>query len=263
MASVGEIYNYLDKRYPYRLQESYDNSGIMVDCGNEVEKVVVSLDITNEVISYASSIGADLILSHHPVIFNPIKRIEADTPVFNLISSGISAISAHTNFDIAQGGVNDVLASKLDLQNITPVFKVSECIYDGTVIENWIGRVGELSTEMMPSDFANYVCDRLVGRRGMPYVDGGRPVKKAAVGGGACGEFIFECVGHGIDAFVTGEAKHHEMIYAAQNGITLIAAGHYATEQVALETLASVLRDGFTELSVEVTNIDNPLKYPN
>lgn len=261
MASVREIYDYLDKKYPYRFQESYDNSGIMVDCGRKVNRMVVSLDITNAVVNYAASIQAELILSHHPVIFHPIKRIESGTPVFNLISNGISAISAHTNFDIAYGGVNDSLASKLDLQNIVPVFKVSEYVENGISYENHIGRAGELSSEMQPSCFADYVGERLLGRHGIEYVDGGRPVKRIAVGGGSCGEYIFECARYGIDAFVTGEAKHHEMIYAAENGITLIAAGHYATEHIALNTLAAALRDGFSELFVEVTEIDNPLKY--
>ncbi len=261
MTSVNEIYHYLDETYPYCLQESYDNSGIMVDCGKDIEKVVVSLDITNAVVDYAASIGADLILSHHPVIFHPIKRIDSDSPVFHLIASGISAISAHTNFDIADGGVNDALASKLSLQNIMPVFKVSECHVKGSLRENYIGRAGELAEELSPYDFARYVGERLLGRHAVEYVNGGRPVKKVAVGGGACGEFIFECTRYGIDAFVTGEAKHHEMIYAAEHGITLIAAGHYATETVALDNLAATLRDGFPDLSVEVTRMDAPLKY--
>lgn len=261
MASVKEIYCYLDEKYPYCLQESYDNSGIMVDCGKEIKKAVVSLDITNAVVDYASSIGADLILSHHPVIFRPIKCVASDSVVFHLISSGISAISAHTNFDIADGGVNDALASKLDLQNITPVFKVSECVVKGNLRENYIGRAGELTEELSPYDFARYVGERLLGRQAVEYVNGGCPVKRVAVGGGACGEFVFECERYGVDAFVTGEAKHHEMIYAAENGITLIAAGHYATENVALEALAATLREGFPDLSVEVTRIDCPLKY--
>lgn len=261
MASVREIYNCLDQKYPYCLQESYDNSGIMVDCGKDINKVVVSLDITNAVVEYAASVGADLILSHHPVIFRPIKRVESDSAVFQLIANGISAISAHTNFDIADGGVNDALASKLDLQNITPVFKVSESLVNGTLRENYIGRAGELAEALSPRDFALYVGEKLLGRQAVEYVKGNRPVKRVAVGGGACGEFVFECERCGIDAFVTGEAKHHEMIYAAEHGITLMAAGHYATENVALEALAETLCEGFPNLSVEITHIDYPLKY--
>ncbi len=261
MPTVKEIYKYLDEKFPYCIQEDYDNSGIMVDCGRNVIKVVVSLDITNSVVDYAASVGAELILSHHPVIFRPIKSISHDSPVYRLIANEISAISAHTNFDIGDGGVNDELASKLDLHDVAPVFKVSECSINGILHENYIGRMGKVDKEQTPSEFAAFVADKLCHRVGIEYVDGGKPVKTVAVGGGACGEFVFECKKHGIDAFVTGEAKHHEMVYAAENGITLIAAGHYATENVALEKLAQTLRDGFSDLSIEITRLDDPVSY--
>lgn len=261
MPTVQEIYNYLDSKFPYCLQEDYDNSGIMVNCGKNIKKVIVSLDITNSVIDYAVSVGADLILSHHPVIFHPIKAVSYDTPVYKLISSGISAISAHTNFDIADGGVNDELASKLGLQSVTPVFKLSECNINGILRENYIGRMGTLLEEQTPAQFAAFVGDCLGNKPCVEYVDGRKPINKVAVGGGACGEFIFECKKNGIDAFVTGEAKHHELIYAAENGITLVAAGHYATECVALEKLAESVQEGFENLSIEVTMIDNPISY--
>ncbi|MGN0473644.1 MAG: Nif3-like dinuclear metal center hexameric protein [Acutalibacteraceae bacterium] len=260
MPSVKEIYKYLDEKFPYCMQENYDNSGIMVDCGRNVTKVVVSLDITNEVVDYAASFGAELIVSHHPVIFRPIKSISCDAPVYRLIANEISAISAHTNYDIADGGVNDQLASKLNLQLVKPVFKVSECSVNGVLRENYIGRMGVISEELTPSEFAEFVANRFGKKNGIEYVDGRKKVKTVAVGGGACGEFVFECKKYGIDAFVTGEAKHHEMIYAAENGITLIAAGHYATENVALEKLASTLAEGFEDLTVEVTRLDDPLK---
>lgn len=261
MITVKAVYEYLDSRYPYRLQESYDNSGIMVDCGREVTKAVVSLDVTRDVIRYAASAGAELIVSHHPVIFRPLRQLTHEMPVFALVAHGISAISAHTNYDIAPGGVNDLLATKLDLQNIRPIFSVSEQVQDGLVQKNYIGRVGELSEPLSPGEFADYVMEKLRGRRGVEYVDGGKSIQTVAVGGGACGEFVFECPKNGIDAFVTGEAKHHELLYAAQNGITLIPAGHYATEAVALSGLASALREGFPTLSVEVTTLDDPLQF--
>lgn len=261
MITVQEIYRCFDEAYPYCMQESYDNSGIMVDCGQAISKVLVSLDITNAVVDYAASVGANLIVSHHPVIFRPIRHIEAQSPVFHLIAKGISAISVHTNFDIGEGGVNDQLASKLDLQDVAPVFKVSECSVNGQRRDNFIGRAGTLPEEKTPAAFAAYVGEKLCGRTSMEYVDGGRPIRKVAVGGGACGEFIFECKTYNIDAFVTGEAKHHEMIWAADNGLTLIAAGHYATENVALESLAATLTEEFKDLPVLVTRIDNPLQY--
>ena len=84
-------------------------------------------------------------------------------------------------------------------------------------------------------------------------------MRRVAVGGGACGEFIFECAENGIDAFLTGECKHHELIYAKDNGITMIAAGHYATENVALEALAETLQKGFCDVEVTVTRVDDPV----
>ena len=117
MISVKDVYMLLDEKYPYCIQEDYDNSGIMADCGKSIDKIVISLDITNSVVDFAVSQGAQLIVSHHPIIFHPVRSISYNSPLQNLLSSGISAISAHTNFDIADGGVNDALANKLGLKN--------------------------------------------------------------------------------------------------------------------------------------------------
>ncbi len=261
MAGVKEIYRLLDEKYPYSVQESYDNSGIMADCGKEIDKVVVSLDITKAVVDYAASVGAQLIVSHHPLIFTPVKTIRFNSPLQKLLAAGISAISAHTNFDIYDGGVNDALASRLVLQNIRPVFKVSEKPVGGVIRQNFIGRMGELPEEMSPAALARHTAGCLLGRTAMEYTDGGRPVRRVAVGGGSCGEFIFECAENGIDAFITGEAKHHQLLYAKDNGITMIVAGHYATENVALEVLAGTISNGFPELNVIITRIDNPNSF--
>lgn len=261
MTAVNEVYSLLNEAYPYALQEDYDNSGLMADCGRSIDKIVVSLDITLAVVEYAQSVGAQLIVSHHPIIFKPVRSIAFHSPLNALMQAGISAISAHTNFDIASGGVNDMLASKLNLQNVTPVFQVSEKPVGGLMRKNYIGRAGYLLREMSPAEFAAYVGMKLRGRKTVEYVNGGRPVKKVAVGGGACGEFIFECQAQGIDAFVTGECKHHELIYAKDNGITMIAAGHYATESVALEALAATLQSGLPGVEVTVTRLDDPVSF--
>lgn len=261
MTKVKEVYELLNEKYPYCIQEDYDNSGIMADFGREIDKIVVSLDITNSVVDYAASQGAQLIVSHHPIIFRPIRSISFHTPLQRLAAAGISAVSAHTNFDIADGGVNDALASRLDLQNVQPVFKVSEKPVNGATRKNYIGRAGDLPREMTPGELAAFVGERLRGIPTMEYVDGGRPVRRVAVGGGACGEFIFECAENGIDAFVTGECKHHELLYAKDNGITMMAAGHYATENVALVALAQTLQEGFPDVQVEITRVDDPISF--
>ncbi len=259
MITVNEVYHILDRQYPYVLQEDYDNSGIMADCGREISRIVVSLDISNDVVAYAESIGAELIVSHHPIIFRPVRSIPFHTPLNRLMQAGISAISAHTNFDIAPGGVNDALAERLGLQNVTPVFQVSEKPVNGAMTKNYIGRTGYLPSGMTPAAFAAHVGMSLRGRSAMQFVDGGRPIHKVAVGGGACGEFIFECPENDIDAFVTGECKHHEMIFAKDNGITLVPAGHYATENVALEALAEPIRKACPDVEIFITRIDDPV----
>ena len=263
VTSVKNVYEIINQKYPYCIQEPYDNSGIMADCGKEIKKIVVSLDITNSVVDYAISSGAQLIVSHHPIIFKPIKCIKNNTPLCRMIQAGISAISAHTNFDIADGGVNDELASCIGLQNIEPVFMVSECDVNSVKRQNFIGRAGNTPAEMLPKDFATHTARCLLGRTQIEYVDGGRPINRVAVGGGACGEFIFECAENHIDAFVSGEVKHHEMIFAKENGITLIAAGHYATESVALGALADTIKNALPEIEILITKTDNPISFTN
>ena len=103
MIKVKEVYELLNEKYPYCIQEDYDNSGIMADFGREIDKIVVSLDITNSVVDYAASQGAQLIVSHHPIIFRPIRSISFHTPLQRLAAAGISAVSAHTNFDSQSG----------------------------------------------------------------------------------------------------------------------------------------------------------------
>ncbi len=262
MASLKDIYEYIDSKYPYCIQESFDNSGIIVDCGRDIKKVVVSLDITTSVVKYASSVGAELILTHHPVIFNAIKSIEYKSAVYELISNEISGMCAHTNFDIAQGGVNDQLAQRLGLRDISEVFYISSGEIGGKERRNYIGRAGTTERELTPREFAAFAAERL-GIPNIQYADGGKPINRVAVGGGACGEYIFECEANGIDAFVSGEAKHHELIYAVEHGITLVVGGHYATESVALPKLAQTVKEGFPELEVDVIYIDNPVSYVN
>ena len=261
MTTVQDVYNILNQKYPYSIQEDYDNSGVMADFGRGIDRIIVSLDITNAVVQLAVTEGAQLIVSHHPTIFRPIRSITYNTPLQRLVSAGISAISAHTNFDLADGGVNDALAETLELQDVTPVFRTSEKPVNGVMRQNYIGRAGHLPAAMSPAAFAAYVGQRLRGRNAMEYVDGGAPVRRVAVGGGACGEYVFACRAQGIDAFVTGECKHHELIYAKDNGITVVAAGHYATESVALEALAGTLRSALPDVNVKVTRVDDPISF--
>ena len=119
MTSVQEILGFLNELAPFDTQESWDNSGLLIGSADQAVTVAaLALDITTETVQLAQQAGAQLLISHHPVIFHPIKRVQANDPVYALIAAGLTAVCAHTNLDAAQGGVNDCLAQLLGLQNV-------------------------------------------------------------------------------------------------------------------------------------------------
>ena len=194
-----------------------------------------------------------MIISHHPLIFTPQKRIvEQDITgsiLRNLIRSDISVYSAHTNLDHADGGMNDALAARLDLTEVRR-FLESECVDEtGAPILN-IGRVGMLNAPMEMADFADMVRDSL-GCRSLRYV--GAPediVKTVAVCSGAGGDGIYSAYHAGADVYVTSDIRHHEAQLAFELGINLIDAGHFETEHIVCSLLTGYLESAFPELNV-------------
>lgn len=228
-----EILNYLDSIAPYSQQCSWDNSGFMIgDMDEPCYKILVCLDCTNDVVAQGVKMGADIIVSHHPVIFSGLKSIEADTPVYNAIKNNIAVLSCHTNYDAAIGGINDTLAQVLELSNIAPVEA------DGVAIM----RTGEKSFATA-CEAAAFVGKRL--DTYCEYYDCGKAPFKICVCGGAGGEYAKEALLSGCDTFITGEAKHHERLECANLGINLIVAGHFSTERVGMQQLANQLRAHF------------------
>lgn len=251
MATVMDIYRLLDGFAPFATQMSFDNAGFLVGRGERpVAKVLVSLDITEEVAQEAAGLGAELIVAHHPVIFHPARSITDGDPtgrtVLTLIENGVSAICAHTNLDTAVGGVNDALAERLGLTGLT-VLEPSGV--DGAGRPIGIGRVGELSGSFRLTEYAQRVKEAL-GANGVRYVDAGRPVRRVAVGGGACGDMAELAAGQGCDTFVTSDVKYNQFLDAKAMGLNLIDAGHYPTENVVCPVLAEKLRNGFPGLEV-------------
>lgn len=230
---VQDIYEFLGEKAPYDTCEEWDNVGLLVGSGYlPATRVLVALDATDGALEAAKAIGADLIITHHPVIFNGMKRLDADSMPYRMAAAGISAISAHTNLDKAVGGVNDVLAALLGLTDV-------EIAADG------ITRIGTLPEEMSADAFAAHAAEAL----GMPVrAAGDKPVKKVAVCGGGGGGFIAACFGL-ADCFVTGEVKHHEWLYAAGH-INVIDGGHYSTEVPVVDTLCGWLTEAFPDLMV-------------
>ena len=252
MATVREIYQYLDGLAPFSLQMDFDNAGFLVGRGDRtVDKVLVSLDITEEVVAEAAQLGCQLIVSHHPVIFFPAKSVTDTTPdgriLLSLVEHNIAAVCAHTNLDAVCGGVNDALARKLGLTNIE---QLKQDGVDSSGRPYGIGRVGNTAgVPMYAPAFAAFVKETL-GANGVRFVDARRPVRRVAVGGGACADMLKDALALGCDTFVTGDVKYDRFLDAKALGINLIDAGHYPTEQVVVPVLRDLLRLDFPELDV-------------
>jgi len=241
--TVQDIYNAVDEAAAFSTQMDFDNAGLLVgDPKANVISALVALDVTDAVIDEALSRGSNLIVTHHPVIFHVIKKVTSDMLVYRLIRENISVICAHTNLDLACGGVNDILAQKLDLQDIALVPP-----------ENLL-RVGKLSRGMTPPEFAYYVKQKL-DLPALRYCDGGAVIEQVAVCGGSGGSELREVWKTGCQAYVTADIKHDVMLEAIHLGITLIDGGHFETENHVIEYLAKLVRDTGTETVIARANI--------
>ena len=253
MTTVGEVYEFLQEKAPFELQEDFDNAGFLVGReGVQVSKILVALDITEQVVDEAAEQGAQLIVAHHPVIFGGARSITDRTVTGRVILSlaewGIAAICAHTNLDSVEGGVNDALALRLGL---TGIEQLKQEGVDKQGRAYGIGRVGRVSEQPL-YDFAMGV-KRLLGSNGIRLVDGGKPVRKVAVGGGSCGDMLVDALEKGCDTFVTSDVKYNYFLEAKAQGLNLIDAGHFPTENVVCPVLRNWLAERFPQVSVSIS----------
>ena len=244
MPKLNEIVTALDEAYPFEGACSYDNVGLLVGRRDkEIKRVLVALDVTSAVIEEAKSLGADLILSHHPVIFRELKRITEDSYtgglVLELIEKGLAAVALHTNFDRAEKGNNDALASALGATE-----------YER--LEEGFAAAFDLPQEVSFDDFAFSVRERL-GDSVIRTIGGG-PVKKVvtACGAGISEELIF--LAKQRDAvIVTGDVKHNYATMARDLGVRLVETTHYGSEWVFTDRIANFLTEHFDTLEVFVS----------
>lgn len=342
MATVREIYNAINKIAPFSLQESWDNAGMLVgDYDAEVKTAVTALDITNDVVAQAAHLGAQLVISHHPVIFNAIKNVPANSPVYKLAQNSMSAICAHTNLDISKNGTNYHLAKLLGCTNITPLSLAkhkcykqirvyvpeshTEIVYNAMAqngagqydnysgcafINDGNGRfmpdknanpfIGKADTlEICPEQLISMICppdklgsviaamlkahpyetpayeitdncalyqDEAMGlcaatdkqyspkelalhvkacleSGGVKLYSANNSISKIAICTGSGGSLLDFAISNGCDAFVTADVKHDVALAAIQNGITIIDAGHFETENIIIKPLTQMLTE--------------------
>ena len=242
MTTVSDILTFIETLAPTSLKMDWDNVGLL--CGSKsapVTKILVALDPFEGVCQEAAQIGAQLIVTHHPLIFQAPRSITDETSIGRsilfLCRHGISAINAHTNLDCAEGGVNDVLAATLGLDQIAPI---DALLRSGTVEE-----------QPLPQFLAT-VKERL-GCDGLRYVDGGKPVHKVAVGGGSCAGAMMEAMDAGCDTFVTADIKYNHFWDAHDLCLNLIDAGHFHTENPVVAVLAEKIAAAFPEVEVKIS----------
>ena len=235
MPTVQEIFEQLCEYAPLELQMDFDNSGFLVGRGERpVKKALLSLDITLPVIREAEDMGADLIISHHPLIFHALKELRPEGPgekALLLIEKGIAAICMHTNLDLAQGGVNDVLIRLLGAEPEEALDAVG------------CGRVGELPVEMPLSDFLARCKDRLRAKG----------LRRIAVMGGSGGDTFRDAMEKGCDTYVTADVKYHDFLDAAELGLNLIDADHFCTENPVIPVLNDRLQAAFPDVQFTVS----------
>ena len=223
-----ELTSWLEKKYPAAAAEDWDNVGLLTgDDTREISHVFLALDLTEETLAEAVKNGADMILTHHPMIFSGIKKINNHSftgrKILTLIQKGIVYYAMHTNYDVLG-----------------------------------FGRVGELSETMTLGAYAKLVKESLKLNDVKVYGDLDREVKRIAVCTGSGKSMIHDALAAGADAYVTGDIDHHTGIDTVAEGLALIDAGHYGTEYIFMDAMKKELNQAFPELKVSCAAVKSP-----
>jgi dinuclear metal center YbgI/SA1388 family protein len=267
------IVGILDELAPRKLAESWDNVGLLVGYGKQkINKVMVCLDAPEWVVEEAINKNVDMIVAHHPMIFNGIKRVNSDTAtgrkLLTLIENKISLYCMHTNYDIAAGGLNDIFAEKLGFKDFRVIKDMSKAhineefastIYKGRDENQTMGfgRIVELESETTLLVYAENV-KTLLGANHVRFAgDPNRIIRKVALLNGSGNKFITDARFAGADVLVTGDMQYHGILDALEMGLCIIDAGHYATERIMIKYITEYLKSKFQELKLDVEVVES------
>lgn len=252
MPTVGQIFACLQAKAPVETKMDFDNVGLLVGSPDwDVKKVLLSLDITGPVVVEAKELGAQLVVSHHPLFFS-LKNVGYGDPLgekaMNLLTGRVAAICMHTNLDAADGGVNDALAAALGVLDAVPYEPEHIC------------RVGALPEAVPLASFLGTVKSAL-NCNGLRYVDGGKSVSRIALCGGSGGSMLEEAALTGCDTYVTSDIKYDVFLRAKELGLNLIDAGHFNTENVVIPVLGQWIREAFPEVETVISTHGQTEQY--
>lgn len=245
MYKVKDIYRWLDEYAPFRYAQSWDQCGLQIgDPEFPVERVLVALDPSSAVIAEASERNCQCLVTHHPLIFQPLQAVRLDvfpgSVIGRAIKSGIHLIAAHTNLDAAKLGTNHKLSELLGLQNVQPL--ESEDVWREQEQYGGMGRTGVLPESMTVQDVM-LLCERVLHARGVRMVGSpDRQVHTVAVCTGSGGGMLQQVIDSGVDVFITGDLKYHEAQRALEAGLALVDVGHFASERLIVEPLVNYLK---------------------
>lgn len=236
MSKIKDIIAFTEGFAPLSTAMEFDNVGLLIGSENsEVKKALVALDITDSVVSEAEQNGCELIISHHPVIFEPLRSIATNSVVYKLINKNIAALCLHTNLDLSPVfGVNTCLAEAVGVKN--GKFVEGECLY-----------IGELDEAVTNAEFAANV-KKALDCKGLRYTFGDKVIKRAAICSGSGGDLAVLASELGADVLLTGEIKHNQIIAANHAGIAVVDAGHFKTEDIVIEPFAKKLGGEFDDV---------------
>ena len=245
MANAKDIYNYLNDIMPFETQEKWDNSGLLVNCDKETDKVLCCLDVTRESVDKAVEENCGIIVSHHPVIFSGIRKIDSEHILFRLIKNDISVVSAHTNFDRYAFGTSCRLAEF--------------CGLCGDM------EAADFAVTVKPDEklcFDNFIAE-VKKNAGIPvqYVKASDEVSKIFVVAGSGKSMTDEIVAAGCDCVITGESSYHDMLDLSQLGISTVCLGHDESEKISIETLADIIKGNFRDVETVCYIADSLVKY--
>ncbi len=244
---IKEIYNKIDEMANFSIQDNWDNSGLLIgDNEKEVNKILICLDLDINALNRAIKENVGLIITHHPIIFNPLKVIDSDTLVYKLIENNIAVISAHTNMDLAKSGINYELGNLFELKNISPLFLRNMYVEDESY-----GVIGDLENKMGSQDFFEVIKQKLKNTNiKVSNNFNNKEIKKVAICGGAGSDFIKSAIEKNADIYVTADLKHNHYIDNMNEDIILVDAGHYNTENIFVDILSKKIQEHFPKLEI-------------
>ena len=233
---LDKIVELMEREFPLSDAYEWDNCGLLLgDRKRDIKTALLSLDVNFAVAEEAIRCGADLILSHHPILFDGAKRITADTPegktVLALLENKICVYAAHTNCDVGKNGINAKLATLFEISDAEPLE------------ENGLGRIGNLASPVSLAEFAEKTKRIL----NTPFIrfcgDSSAKTERVAIASGACADSIPTAFEKGADVIVTADMKYHDMVNYSELGISIIDAGHYPTEIIVTDIFYGLLKD--------------------